>query len=243
MALIDLRNINLTFRIRKHGQFGLKELLIALLRKSKLNPTVEIHALKDLTLQIHEGDRVGVIGHNGAGKSTLLRLIAGVYPPTSGTRHVTGEVTSLMDIGLGIEPTASGWDNIAYRCFLQGDTPKDVEAKRPGIAEFSELNEYLQIPIRFYSSGMYVRLAFAIATAVHPDILLLDEVLGAGDIGFQDKARDRMMDLVDKAKALVFVSHDLVSIKKLCNRVLWMDQGKLIDDGPAETVIDRYLNR
>jgi ABC-type polysaccharide/polyol phosphate transport system ATPase subunit len=240
MAKIELEHVGLTFRIRKGGRVGLKEFLVSGLLRKKENPYMEVQALRDVCLSITDGQRVGIIGHNGAGKSTLIRLIAGVYPPSSGVYRVEGKISSLMDIGLGIEPTASGWNNIAYRCYLQGDTPKEVEAKRPDIAAFSELGEFLHMPIRFYSSGMYVRFAFAVATAIEPEILLLDEVFGAGDLSFQEKARKRMHQLVDKARILVFVSHDLEMIGKLCDRVIWMDKGTVLRDGKTREIISQY---
>lgn len=239
MARIELRDVGLTFRVRQHGRFGLKDLIFHRLKR-QANPFIEINALQRLSFSVGNGERLGIIGHNGAGKSTLLRVIAGVYPPTQGQRIVDGRIDSLLDIGLGIESYAKAWDNIAYRCYLQGDTPEQVRAKRQSIAEFSELGEFLDMPIRFFSTGMFVRFAFAVATAIDPEILLLDEIFGAGDITFQQKARKRMLELVDKAHVLVFVSHDLATVRQLCNRVIWMEKGAIVEDGPAERVIDRY---
>jgi ABC-type polysaccharide/polyol phosphate transport system ATPase subunit len=243
MVGIHLKDINLQFRVRKSGRIGLKEFVVRGLFRETSNPYLEINALQNINLSIKEGERVGIIGHNGAGKSTILRLMAGVYPPSSGERHVEGKISSLMDIGLGIEPNASGWDNIAYRCYLQGDTPADVEAKRQDIADFCELGDLLQMPIRYYSSGMYVRFAFAVATAVEPEILLLDEVFGAGDITFQQKARKRMLGLVDKSRLMVFVSHDLNTMQDLCSRVIWMEKGTIIQDGATKEIMQMYRKR
>lgn len=241
MVGVHLRDINLKFHVRKSGSTNIKKFIVQGLFRQAVNPYLEIHALRDINLDIAEGQRVGVIGHNGAGKSTLLRLLAGVYYPTSGKRDVRGKISSLMDIGLGIEPNASGWDNIAYRCYLQGDTPADVKAKRAEIADFCELGEYLDMPARYYSRGMYVRFAFAVATAVEPEILLLDEVFSAGDRAFQQKARLRMASLVDKARLMVFVSHDLASVEELCNRVIWMEKGAIIDDGKPSEILQKYV--
>jgi ABC-type polysaccharide/polyol phosphate transport system ATPase subunit len=240
MARIELRDVNLTFKVRKSGRVGLKEFLVGGLFRKKVNPYLEVRALRNVNLSISDGERVGVIGHNGAGKSTLIRLIAGVYPPSSGEFRTDGRISSLMELGLGIESMASGWNNIAYRCYLQGDTPKEVAAKRPEIAAFTELGEFLHMPIRFYSSGMYVRFAFAVATAIDPEILLLDEIFGAGDLSFQEKAKRRMHDLVNKAQILLFVSHDLSMIEQLCERVIWMDKGTIIREGPAREMIALY---
>ncbi|OAI42037.1 sugar ABC transporter [Planctomycetaceae bacterium SCGC AG-212-D15] len=240
MAKIELRNVSLTFRIRQHGRFGLKEFIIRRLRKDASNPLIEVDALKNASLKVDNGERVGVVGANGAGKSTLLRVISGVYPPTQGERVVEGRLDSLLDIGLGIEPHAKAWDNIAYRCYLHGDTPDEVRTKRERVVEFSELGKFLHMPIRFFSAGMYVRFAFSVATAIDPEILLLDEVFGAGDIGFRQKARRRMVELVDKAHILVFVSHDLGAIRQFCNRVIWLEKGRVREDGPAEIILEKY---
>lgn len=243
MIGVQLKNINLEFRVRKRAKTNFKQFILNGLFRRRKNPYLQIHALRDINLDISEGQRVGIVGHNGAGKTTLLRLLAGVYWPTSGERQVHGKIRSLMDINLGIEPNASGWDNIAYRCYLQGDTPAEVEAKRHEIAEFCELGEYLDMPARFYSRGMYVRFAFAIATAVDPEILLLDEVFSAGDRAFQQKAQVRMKSLIDKARLMVFVSHDLPTIAELCNRVICMENGAIIDDGEPNEVLKRYQSR
>jgi ABC-type polysaccharide/polyol phosphate transport system ATPase subunit len=243
MIGIQLKDVNLQFKVRKSGKIGIKEFVVSGLFRRKTNPFLEINALRNINLTIEEGQRVGVIGHNGAGKSTLLRLLAGVYAPTSGECRVEGKIGSMMDIGLGIEPNASGWDNIAYRCYLQGDTPRDVDAKRQDIVDFCDIGEMIHMPIRFYSSGMYVRFAFSVATAIDPEILLLDEIFGAGDLTFHQKARGRMLELLDKARVMVFVSHDLASIEEFCNRVIWMERGTIIDDGAPKDILRKYLHK
>ena len=190
---------------------------------------------------MEQGERVGIIGHNGAGKSTLLKLLAGIYPPTSGTRRVSGRVSSLFDISLGFEPEANGWDNIRFRSYLQGETPRSVQPRMQTIADFSELGEFLDMPVRYYSSGMLVRLAFSVATAIEPEILIVDEVLSAGDHSFQAKAQQRMQALISHAQAVVVVSHDLSSLTKMCSRILWLDHGRIQMSGPAEEVISAYM--
>jgi len=212
MACIDLENVSLTFRVRKQGRITLKEFLLRQMFRRSVNPVIEVRALQDINLQIHEGERVGVIGHNGAGKSTLLKLLAGIYPPTKGKRKVEGRISSLFDIALGFETDASGWENIYFRGYLQGETPKSVRDKMQPIADFSELGEFLNMPVRYYSAGMLVRLAFSISTAIEPEILLVDEVLGVGDLAFQNKARQRMRDMMANANLMVMVSHDLDSL-------------------------------
>jgi ABC-type polysaccharide/polyol phosphate transport system ATPase subunit len=240
MARIELDKVSLTFRVRSHGRVSLKEFLVRRMFRKGINPKVQVQALQEVSLQAREGDRVGVIGHNGAGKSTLLKLLAGVYPPTSGTRTVTGQISSLFDIALGFEPEASGWENISYRGFLQGETPKTIRSKMDPIAAFSELGDHLNMPVRYYSAGMLVRLAFSIATAIEPEILLVDEVLSVGDLAFQRKAELRICEMISKAKLMVLVSHDLEAVPKLCDKVLWMDHGRVRQVGPTEQVVAAY---
>jgi ABC-type polysaccharide/polyol phosphate transport system ATPase subunit len=205
------------------------------------NPILEVRALQDVHLRIHQGDRVGIIGHNGAGKSTLLKVLAGVYPPSAGRRVVEGRISSLFDISLGFEAEATGWENIAYRSYLQGETARSVRGKRDAIAAFSELgDDFLNMPVRYYSAGMMVRLAFSIATAVEPEVLLIDEVLSVGDMSFQDKARKRMREMMSLAKLAVIVSHDLNSLGQLCDRGIWLDHGRVRAEGPIDDVIDAY---
>jgi ABC-type polysaccharide/polyol phosphate transport system ATPase subunit len=240
MALIELDRVGLTFRVRKHGRISLKELLVKQLFKRDFNPLLEVHALRDVCLHIGEGERVGIIGHNGAGKSTLLKVLAGIYPPTAGRRTVVGQISSLFDYALGFEPEATGWENICFRGYLQGENPRSIKAKMKPIAEFSELGGFLDMPIRYYSAGMMVRLAFSIATAIEPEVLLVDEVLSVGDLAFQQKARQRMQEMMAKARLIVVVSHDLTSVAQLCQRAVWMDHGSVRGDGPVHEVIAAY---
>src|SRR5262245_21062382 len=194
MARIELEKVSLTFRVRKHGRVTLKEFLVRQMFRRSINPVIKVRALQNVSLEITAGQRVGIIGHNGAGKSTLLKLLAGIYPPSKGRRVVEGRISSLFDIALGFETDATGWENIHYRGYLQGETPKSVRAKMKPISDFSELGDFLNMPVRYYSAGMLVRLAFSIATAIEPEILLVDEVLSVGDMAFQDKARQRMRE-------------------------------------------------
>src|SRR5437868_6864329 len=154
MVYIDLQNVNLEFRVRQYKRLTLKEFLVRGMFKRTANPLMHVHALQNVSCQIREGDRLGILGHNGAGKSTLLKLLAGIYPPTSGRRIVEGRISSLFDIALGFEMEASGWENIAYRGYLQGESPQSIEAKMPAIADFTELGDFLNMPVRHYSAGM-----------------------------------------------------------------------------------------
>jgi ABC-type polysaccharide/polyol phosphate transport system ATPase subunit len=240
MALIELDRVSMIFRVREQHQITLKEYLLRGMYRCSANPLMEVKALNEVSLRFRDGDRVGIIGGNGAGKSTLLRLLAGIYAPTRGRRRVRGRISSLFELSLGFEMEASGRQNIIYRGYLQGETPRSIRAKMQEIAEFSELGRFLDIPVRYYSAGMMVRLAFSIATTIEPEILLVDEVLSAGDLAFQGKARQRMREMMSKAKIIVVVSHDLGSLPLLCDTGVWMDHGRVRMLGPMKDVVAAY---
>ena len=240
MAKIELDDVSLTFTIRKQRSVTIKEYLLKRLFLESVNPRMHIHALNGINLSVRDGDRVGVIGHNGAGKSTLLKMLAGIYPPTRGKRTVEGKICSLFDITLGFEPDATGRENIMYRAYLQGETPRTLKPKQKQIEDFSELGDFLDTPVRYYSAGMAVRLAFSIATAIEPEVLLIDEVLSVGDLAFQNKAGQRMKDMMATASLMVMVSHDLGSIEKLCTRAIWLEHGRIIASGPAKEISAMY---
>ena len=240
MASITLENVNLCFRVRRRGRVPLKEYLVRRMFRRNENPIMEVRALQNINLKMRKGDRLGIIGHNGAGKSTLLRLIGGVYPPTSGLRTVEGRISSLYDFTLGFQPEMNGWENISLRGYLLGETPRSIRAKMNEIAEFSELGEFLDMPVRHYSAGMLIRLGFSISTTIQPEILLVDEVLGAGDIAFMAKAKERMRTLMDEAQLIVLVSHDCGAIESVCNRVVWLDHGQIRQTGTAKECIAAY---
>jgi len=206
------------------------------------NPKTTITALEDINLRLGDGQRLGIIGANGSGKSTLLRLLGGIYTPTSGRRRVRGKVSSLFELSLGFEMEANGWQNIMRRGFLLGEKPRTLRAKVQEIADFSELGKFLDIPVRYYSAGMLVRLAFSIATSIEPEILLVDEVLCAGDLSFQNKARQRMADMIQKAHIIVVVSHDLARMPSLCDQAIWLDKGAIRCAGPVKDAIAAYQN-
>ena len=203
----------------------------------------DVHAVNNVCLDIHEGDRLGIIGRNGAGKSTILKAIGGIYPLTNGTIEVKGIIRALFELNLGFDFDATGRENIMYRGLLLGELPSVVKAKTQEIIDFAELGEFIDYPVKAYSAGMQVRLAFAISTSIRGEIVLLDEVIGAGDAAFFKKAKARITDLIQSAKILVLVSHDLGSIKEFCNRVIWMDNGSIMADGKPEEVINSYLKQ
>lgn len=240
MASIELQDVGLTFRVRQRGRVTLKEFVLKGLFLKSVNPIWEVHALNNINLSLKTGDRLGIIGRNGAGKSTLLKVLAGVYPPGQGKRIVEGRISSLFEIALGFEHEATGWENINFRAYLHGETPQSLKPKIQSIAEFSELGEFLNMPLRYYSAGMLMRLAFAVSTSIEPEILLIDEVLSVGDLGFQAKARMRMREMLDRAQLIIMVSHDLVSLAQVCDRVLWLEHGYVRQIGPAAEVIQAY---
>lgn len=242
-SYVHFENVNLVFPIRENAGLTLKEFIVRGLFRSSYQAMKTVNALKEVNLTIRNGERLGIIGHNGAGKSTLLRTIAGVYPITSGVRKVEGSICSLFDITYGFEWEANGWENIEYRAYLQGETPRSLKEKIKEIAEFSELNEFLDVPLRCYSSGMLMRLAFSVATSSHPDILLIDEVFATGDLAFQQKARDRMMSFIDRANIVAMVGHDLQLIEEFCSRVIWVDHGRIIADGTPHEIVPEYREK
>lgn len=240
MARVLMEDVSLTFRVRQNQVITLKEFLVGQMFRRSVNPFMEVKALKDVSFEVTKGERIGILGHNGAGKSTLLKMLAGIYRPTSGKRTVDGKISSLFDIHLGFEPEANGWENIAYRSYLQGETPATLKDKVQAIADFTELGDFLNMPVRYYSAGMLVRLAFSIATAIDPEVLLVDEVLAAGDLSFQQKALKRMREMMNRAQLVIMVSHDLNSIRELCTRAIWMERGTVKQVGPVADVIRAY---
>lgn len=209
-------------------------------RDPRLKQDGEVLALAGVSFAISEGERIGVIGANGAGKSTLLRVIAGVYPLQSGRIRVTGRVQGMFDIGLGFEHDATGRENIRYRGLVMGATPSEISAREAEIIAFADIGEFIDLPIRTYSTGMLVRLAFSVSTYLSGDILLIDEVFGAGDVSFQEKATARMMSLIDNASIVVIAGHGMAHLNQLCTRVLWLDKGRIIADGRPVDVTNAY---
>jgi ABC-2 type transport system ATP-binding protein len=199
-----------------------------------------IQALRDVTVNLEEGARVGLVGHNGAGKSTLLRLLAGIYEPTTGTAVVRGKVAPVFDLGVGMDPEISGLENILIRGLFLGMSRKQMEKRVDDIAEFTELGDFLSMPLRTYSTGMRVRLALGVVTSIDPEILLLDEGIGAVDAAFLEKARDRLSDLVARAGLLVFASHSDEFLRELCTSAIWMEHGQVKQQGSLKEVLVAY---
>ena len=202
-----------------------------------------VEALHDITLSLRTGDRVALVGHNGAGKSTLLRLLAGIYEPTRGAARIDGKIAPVFDLAVGMDPEISGMENIMIRGLFLGMPRKEMEKRVDDIAEFTELGDYLQMPLRTYSTGMRVRLALGIVTSIDPEILILDEGIGAVDAAFMVKARDRLVDLVKRSGMLVFASHSDELLFELCNTAIWMDEGHMRMQGTLREVLTAYKGR
>jgi len=198
------------------------------------------YALKDLTLRVERGECVGIIGRNGAGKSTLLSLMLGTIFPSKGRVRTMERVTPLLELGGGFHPDLTGRENVILNGVLLGLTKEDVLKKLPGIIDFSEIGEFMEIPVRTYSSGMYLRLAFSVAIHTDPRILIIDEVLSVGDEEFQKKSKEEMIKLIKGGVTTVFVSHDLHAVQEICHRVLWLDHGEMVAEGEPSEVIKKY---
>lgn len=201
---------------------------------------VTINALSNINLTLNKGDRLALIGHNGAGKSTLLKVLAGIYSPSMGHIQVEGEISALLSINVGMKPGATGYENIYMRALMYGFSKKETEKIIQDVADFTELGNYLAMPVRTYSTGMSVRLAFGIATAIHPDILLIDEIIGTGDAYFLKKAEKRTLSIIEKSNILVFASHSTEWITRLCNKAAWLHQGEIKAVGNVYDVLEMY---
>ena len=239
MPHINIEHVDLEFQVGAERHDTIKTAL----RKGFGRRRVEartVNALQDISLRIGSGERVGLIGHNGAGKSSLLKVMAGIYPPQRGIVDTEGHVCPLFEFVTGFEMEATGWENIRTRALLLGMSPKEIDQKIDGIAAFSNLGQFLDIPVRHYSTGMFVRLAFATSTAVDPQILLLDEVMAAGDAAFIESARQRMNELMERANVVVFASHSLDVLPTFCNRTILLKNGRIVADGPTGEVVAQY---
>jgi ABC-type polysaccharide/polyol phosphate transport system ATPase subunit len=245
LARIELENVDVDFPLLSPEHRSLKRLLSAPLASSRFGvdrrQRMVLHALRQVTLSVEHGERVAIIGANGAGKSTLLRVMAGIYPPVSGTVTIEGVVGALLTTGLGMRDDVSGYANIEFCLLLQGMPPDEIAERRDEIASFTELGDYLELHVGAYSSGMRVRLAFAISTAIKPDILIIDEIFGAGDASFMKKAERRMADLIDQSKGLVFASHAIGLAEQFCDQAIWLAGGEIRMRGPIKQVHQDYL--
>jgi ABC-type polysaccharide/polyol phosphate transport system ATPase subunit len=242
VARISLKQVIVEFPIISGSSRSLQLRLYQALggKLSAHHRTVVVRALDGIDLELNDGDRLGIIGQNGSGKTTLLRVLAGVYAPGLGSAEIEGSISSFTDITLGMDPESTGWENIIFRSIFMGLSFQEAKRRSTAIAEFSELGPYLDLPTRTYSTGMYMRLAFAISTSIEPDILIMDEMIGAGDIVFMQKAKQRLHELIGKTNILVLASHDLEMVQSTCDRGIWLDHGMIKQIGPAEAVVKAY---
>jgi ABC-2 type transport system ATP-binding protein/lipopolysaccharide transport system ATP-binding protein len=244
MASINLRNVSVEFPIYQAGARSLKKMIIAGGTRGNLardaHDRVMVRALHDVTFDIENGERVGLIGANGAGKTTLLKVLAGIYKPTQGRVHIAGQTTALINSSVGLNQDATGRENIILRGLYMDIHPRDMRERIDQVAEFTELGAYLDMPVRTYSAGMMVRLAFAVSTCIRPEILILDEWLSAGDAQFLGKAQRRMEDFVTRSSILVLASHSFELIEQWCRLGVYLKEGLVRAVGPVDEVVARY---
>ncbi len=245
MTVIKLEDVSVEFPIYNSSSRSLKNRVLNFATGGKIERKTDrltlIRGLEGVSVTLGEGDRVGLIGHNGSGKTTLLRVLSGIYTPTAGNAYINGVCVSLINIQLGIDPDATGRENIRLRSAMMGMLQKDLDEKFDAIAEFTGLGDFLDMPFRTYSSGMQLRLAFATSTSISPEILIMDEWLSTGDEDFKERANRRMHDLLDSTKILVLASHSRELLTNNCNRILWLEHGRLKMDGAPEEVLGAYF--
>lgn len=243
MASLILDNVTVDFPIygaQKSFRSALRAATGGLIRRDQTDRHITVRALEHFFLTVKHGDRLGIIGHNGAGKSTLLRVCAGVYEPSGGRVHIEGKVSPLFNTSPGLDMDDTGYENIVTCGLFLGMSPEEIERKTPDIERFSELGDYLSLPVKSYSAGMLTRLGFAIATSIDPEILILDEGLGAGDARFAEKAKRRVDALIERASILILASHSDSLIRSLCNRAILLKSGHVISEGSVDQVIEVY---
>lgn len=245
MAYICLRHVAVSFPVYDVSSRSLKKRILSSATGGRIMEDVEgripvVQALDDLNLTLEHGTKVGLVGHNGAGKTTLLRVMAGIYEPNEGIVEVAGQVAPMFDQSLGMDPESSGFENIVLRGLCLGMTKREIIARTEDIAKFTELGDFLNLPIRTYSDGMRTRLAFAISTAIRPDILLLDEGIAAGDAAFLAKANKRLEAFTEQASIIVLASHSNSLISRMCTSAILMEHGRLIAQGATEEILDIY---
>lgn len=246
MIEVELNNVSVVFPIYSAGSRSVKNAMLAATTGGRVGNEARhiiVQALDCVSFRLRQGDRVALIGHNGAGKTTLLRVLAGIFYPQSGSVRIEGRVTPMFDVNLGIDPESTGFENIILRGLYLGLTRNQIAARRDAVAEFTDLGPFLDLPVRTYSAGMQARLAFAIATSVDPEILLLDEGIGTGDAAFVSRANARLDDFVEKTGILVLASHSLELVRKLCNKAILMERGRVVSVGDLEEVLGLYYGQ
>lgn len=241
--MIELNNVSIDYPLELEDGASLKSAVLNIFNKNRKQTKSHYRALDNVSLRINKGERVGLIGLNGAGKSTMLRVMSGIFQPSLGTIRIVGRVSPLLDFATGLELHHTGIENIRIRLMFLGEPPEEIDRKIEEIAEFSELGEFIHMPARTYSTGMFMRLAFATSTAINPEILIADEVVGAGDAQFAEKAKRRIEELLSGERTTVLSSHSMDLIRNFCHRVVWLHHGQIIADGDCDEVIKDYESR
>jgi len=241
MSKISIENLSIKFRLYHDRSPSLKEYVSNVFRKRKPASFSDFYAVNEVSFAVEAGERLGIVGHNGAGKSTLLKALCRIYEPSSGSIHVEGRVAPLLEIGAGFHPEFTGRENIYLNGAILGYSKAQLAAIEHEVIEFAGLEEFIDTPVKYYSTGMYLRLAFSLATSVDPDILVLDEMFAGGDANFIQKATARMYKMIESASILIVVSHDTNLLGSMCTRVICMDHGRVKEDGPADVVLAHYL--
>lgn len=237
--MIKVKNISMRFNLGIEKNFSLKQFFIDFL-SGKRRKKSDFWALKDVSFEVQKGEVIGFVGGNGAGKSTLLKLVAGVMKPTNGKIAVYGNICPMIELGAGFDMDLTARENIYLNGAVLGYSKKFIDSKFNEIVDFSELHDFLDVPVRNFSSGMVARLAFSVATIVDPEILIVDEILAVGDIAFQQKSERKMMEMITGGTTVLYVSHSVEAIKKICSRVVWIDHGQIVKIGDAKTICDEY---
>lgn len=238
--MINIKNVSMKFNLGIEKDFSIKQAFVNLFTNKSKRKKEEFWALKDVEFHIGKGEVVGLIGSNGAGKSTLLKVVSGVMKPTKGKVDVNGVISPMIELGAGFDGNLTARENIYLNGAILGYSKKFLDSKFDEIVEFSELKDFLEVPVKNFSSGMTAKLAFSIATIVNPEILIVDEILSVGDIKFQEKSKRKMMEMIKGGTTVLYVSHSLQSIKDLCTKVVWLEHGKVIKIGNTKEICDEY---
>lgn len=241
--MIKLENVSMKFNLGIEKNFSIKEAFIAFFDKKRRPKKSDFWALKDVSFSIKKGEVVGLIGSNGAGKSTLLKVVSGVMKPTKGKVTVNGVISPMIELGAGFDPELTARENIYLNGSILGYSKMFLDEKFDDIVEFSELKDFLDVPVRNFSSGMVAKLAFSIATIVNPEILIVDEILSVGDIKFQEKSKNKMLEMIKGGTTVLYVSHSLESIRELCNRAVWLEHGQIVKIGDVNEICDEYYHK
>lgn len=240
--MINIQNVSMRFNLGIEKEFSIKQAFVDILSGKKKKKKDAFYALKDVSFSVEKGEVIGLIGSNGAGKSTLLKVVSGVMKPTKGKVIVNGVISPMIELGAGFDGNLTARENIYLNGAILGYSKKFLDAKFEEIVEFSELRDFLDVPVKNFSSGMTAKLAFSIATIVDPEILIVDEILSVGDIKFQEKSKKKMMEMIKGGTTVLYVSHSLESIKDLCTKVIWLEHGNVIKMGNTKEICDEYYN-